>query len=97
EAELAEKSLSTREEHVKRRGAAGQAHGFSEPKFQAARERHDRAAHALRAAELAVAETRGDLVAAENAVRETERRAAERAARERTIAERKVELRLHNE
>src|SRR5438093_928506 len=46
---------------------------------------------------LAVAETRGELVAAESAVRETERRAAERAARERTIAARKVELRLHNE
>src|SRR6267143_4139854 len=97
EAELAEKALSAREEHVKQLADAVQAQGFSEPKFQGARERHDRAAHALRAAELAVAETRGELVAAESAVRETERRAAERAARERTIADRKVELRLHNE
>ena len=97
EAEIAEKALSAREEHVKQLADAVQAQGFSEPKFQAARERHDRAAHALRAAELAVAETRGELVAAESAVRETERRAAERAARERTIAERKIELRLHNE
>jgi exonuclease SbcC len=97
EAEIAEKSLSAREEHVKQLGDAVKAEGFSEPKFQAARERHDRAAHALRAAELAVAETRGELVAAETAVRETERRAAERAARERTIAERKIGLRLHNE
>jgi exonuclease SbcC len=97
EAELAEKALSAREEHVKQLADAVKAEGFSEPKFQAARERHDRAAHALRAAELAVAETRGELVAAEGAVRETERRAAERAARERTIAERKIELRLHNE
>ncbi len=97
EAELAEKSLSAREEHVKQLADAVKAEGFSEPKFQAARERHDRAAHALRAAELAVAETRGELVAAEGAVRETERRATERAARERTIAERKIELRLHNE
>src|SRR5206468_7155058 len=70
---------------------------LSEPKFQAARERHDRAAHALRAAELAVAETRGELVAAETAVREIERRVTERTARERTIAERKIELRVHNE
>ncbi len=97
EAELAEKALSAREEHVRQLADAVKAEGFSEPKFQAARERHDRAAHALRAAELAVAETRGALVAAEGAVRETERRATERAARERTIAERKIELRLHNE
>ena len=97
EAEIAEKALSAREEQMKQLGDAVKAQGFSEPKFLAARERHDRAAHALRAAELAVAETRGELVAAEGAVRETERRAAERAARERTIAGRKVELRLHNE
>jgi exonuclease SbcC len=97
EAEIAEKALSAREEHVKQLGDAVKAEGFSEPKFQAARERHDRAAHALRAAELRVAETRGELVAAETAVREIERRTAERAARERTIAERKIGLRLHNE
>jgi DNA repair protein SbcC/Rad50 len=97
EAEIAEKALSAREEQVRQLGEAVKAQGFSEPKFQAARERHDRAAHALRAAELAVAETRGELVAAETAVRETERRATERAAREKTIGERKIELRLHNE
>jgi len=97
EAEIAEKGLSAREEQVKQLGEAVKEQGFSEPKFQAARERHDRAAHALRAAELAVAETRGELVAAEAAVRETERRATERAAREKTIGERKIELRLHNE
>src|SRR6266516_1636062 len=50
EAEIAEKALSTREEHVKQLAEAVKAQGFSEPKFQAARERHDRAAHALRAA-----------------------------------------------
>jgi len=97
EAELAEKALSAREEQVRQLGDAVKAQGFSEAKFAAARERHDRAAHALRAAELAVAETRGELVAAEGAVRDTERRTAERATRERTIAERKIELRLHNE
>ncbi len=97
EAEIAEKGLSAREEHVRQLADAVKAEGFSEPKFQAARERHDRAAHALRAAELAVAETRGELVAAESAVREIERRVTERAARERTIAERKIEQRLHNE
>jgi len=97
EAEIAEKALSAREEQVKQLGEAVKEQGFSEPKFQAARERHDRAAHALRAAELAVAESRGELVAAETAVRETERRVTERAARERTIGERKIELRLHHE
>jgi exonuclease SbcC len=97
EAELAEKALSTREARARQLADAVQAEGFSEGKFKAARERHDRATHALRAAELAVAETRGELVAAETAVRETERREGERAARERTIAERKGELRLHNE
>jgi len=97
EAEIAEKALSAREEHVRQLAEAVKGEGFSEPKFQAARERHDRAAHALRAAELAVAESRGELVAAETAVREIERRVTERAARERTIAERKIELRLHNE
>ena len=97
EAELAEKALSAREEHVRQLGEAVAAQGFSEPKFLAARERHDRATHTLRSAELAVAETRGELVAAEGAVRDAERRVSERAARERTIAERKIELRLHNE
>ena len=97
EAEIAEKSLSAREEQVRQLSDAVKAQGFSESKFNSARERHDRVTHALRAAELAVAETRGELVAAEGAVRETERRATERAARERTIAARKVELRLHNE
>jgi DNA repair protein SbcC/Rad50 len=97
EAELAEKTLSAREEQVKQLGEAVKAQGFSDQKFQTARERHDRATHGLRAAELAVAETRGELVAAEGGVRDAERRTAERAARERNIAERKVGLRLHNE
>jgi len=97
EAELAEKALSLREEQARQLADAVKGQGFSEEKFKAARERHDRATHAVRSAELAVAETRGELVAAESAVRESERRAAERAAREKTIAERKGELRLHNE
>ena len=97
EAEIAEKALSAREEHAKQLAEAVKEQGFSEPKFVAARERHDRAAHGLRAAELAVAESRGELVAAETAVRESERRLAERATRERAIAERKIEQRLHHE
>ena len=97
EAELAEKDLSRRERHAAELADAVAAQGFSEGEFQAARERHDRASLALRAAELSVAETRGELVAAEGAVREADRRDAERAARERQIAELKVGLRLHNE
>jgi len=97
EAELAEKALSTREALARQLADAVKAEGFSEAKFKTARERHDHATHALRAAELLVAETRGELVGAEAAVRETERREGERAARERTIAERKAELRLHHE
>jgi len=97
EAELAERALSTREALARQLADAVKAEGFSEAKFKAARERHDRTTHALRAAELSVAESRGELVGAEGAVRETERREGERAARERTIAERKAELRLHHE
>ena len=97
EAELAERALSTREALARQLADAVKAEGFSEAKFKAARERHDRTTHALRAAELSVAEARGELVGAEGAVRETERREGERAARERTIAERKAELRLHHE
>ncbi|HMJ57932.1 MAG TPA: SMC family ATPase [Gemmatimonadales bacterium] len=97
EAELAERALSTREALARQLADAVKAEGFSEAKFKAARERHDRTTHALRAAELSVAEARGELVGAEAAVRETERREGERAARERTIAERKAELRLHHE
>jgi exonuclease SbcC len=97
EAELAEKALSVRESLARQLADAVKAEGFSEAKFKTARERHDAVTHALRAAELAVAETRGELAGAETAVRETERREGERAARERTIAERKAELRLHNE
>src|SRR5438874_1093651 len=97
EAELAEQALSLHEHRARELAAAVAAERFSEQAFAAARERHDRAARALRAAELAVAETRGELTSAEAGVREVQRRAAERAAQERQIAELKVRLRLHHE
>src|SRR3989441_429786 len=97
EAELAEQALSVHERRARELAAAVAAERFSEPAFAAARERHDRAARALREAELAVAETRGELTAAEAGIREVERREAERAARERQIAELKLRLRLHHE
>ena len=97
EAELAEQALSVHERRARALAAAVAAERFSEQAFAAARERHDRAARALREAELAVAETRGELTAAEAGIREVERREAEHAARERQIAELKVRLRLHQE
>jgi len=97
EAELAEQELSRHEERASHLADAVRAEGFSEPHFLAARERHDQALLALRAAELAVAEARGALSGAEVGVRDAERRDAERAARERQIAELRGEQRLHNE
>src|SRR5213596_434306 len=97
EAELAEQALSVHERRARALAAAVAAERFSEQAFAAARERHDRAARALREAELAVAETRVELTAAEAGIREVERREAEQAARERQIAELKVRLRLHQE
>src|SRR5438309_692228 len=97
EAELAEQALTTHERRAQELAAAVAAERFSEEAFATARERHDQAARALREAELAVAETRGELVAAEAGIREVERRERERAARERQIAERRTEERLHHE
>src|SRR5437773_10115486 len=94
EAELAEQALSVHERRARDLAAAVAAEQFSEQAFAAARERHDRAARALREAELAVAETRGELTAAEAGIREGERREAEQAARERQIAELKVRLQI---
>src|SRR2546429_3526416 len=94
---LAEQALSLHEHRAREVAAAVAAEQFSEQAFAAARERHDRAARALREAELAVAETRGELTSAEAGVREGQRRAAERAAQERQIAELQVRLRLHHE
>src|SRR5438132_41960 len=97
EAEFAERALTTHERRAQELAAAVAAERFSEVTFAAARERHDQAARALREAELAVAETRGELVAAEAGIHEVERRERERAARERQIAELRAEERLHHE
>jgi exonuclease SbcC len=97
EAELAEKELSRREASAKQLAQALEGEGFSDAEYNAARDRHERASLALRAAELAVAETRGELTAAEQAGREAERRERERAVREEQIAALKGRLRLHSE
>ncbi len=97
EAEVAEQTLSGREQRAQQLAAAVAAEGFSEERYRAAKERFDRATGALREAEIAVVEMRGDLLRAEADVREAERREAERAARERQIAELKARQRLHTE
>ncbi len=97
EAELAELELSRREERTGQLEEAVRAEGFSDAEYQQMRERHDRALLALRAGELAVAETRGELGGAEVGVREAERREAERAEREQRIRALRGQHRLHNE
>jgi DNA repair protein SbcC/Rad50 len=97
EAELSEQALTTHERRAAELAAATAAERFSEGAFAAARERHDRAQLALREAELKLVEARGELMRAEEDMRQVERRAGERAARERQIAELRVQERLHHE
>jgi len=97
EAERAEQALSQAERRVRDLAAAVKAEGFSEEAYRLAKERNDRAVGALREAELALVEARGELTRAEGDVREIVRREAERAAQERHIAVLKIRHRLHNE
>jgi len=97
EAEQAERQLSVSERRVRELTEAVRAEGFSEAEYKQAKERYDRAVGALREAELAVVEARGELSRGEDDVREAQRRAGERVERERQIAERKARQRLHNE
>src|SRR5207244_562408 len=76
---------------------AVRAAGFSEAEYRQAKARYDRAVGALREAELAVVEARGELNRAEDDLAEAKRRVAERAQRERQIAALKARQRLHNE
>ena len=97
EAELAEKALSVHERRAQELAAALRAEAFSEEAFAAGRQRHEETARALREAELAVAEARGELTAAETGVREVARRETERAGRERRVTEVRALHRLHDE
>ena len=97
DAEVAERALSVREQRAQDLRAAIAADGFSEVQFAAARETHDRALLAVRAAELALVESRGELTRAEEDVRHAEARERERAARERQIGEMRDQVRLHHE
>ena len=97
DAEQAEQQLTVLERRVADLTAAVAAEGFAEPEYKQAKDRYDRAVGALREAELAVVEARGDWNRAEDDVREAERRASERAERERQIAQLKGRQRLHTE
>jgi exonuclease SbcC len=97
DAERAEQALSLAERRVRDLAAAVQAEGFSEQEYRLAKERYDRALGAVREAELALVEARGELTRAEGDVREAARREEERAAQERHIATLKTRHRLHNE
>src|SRR5207249_3253907 len=74
---------------------AVRAEGFSDAEYRQAKDRYDRAVGALREAELAVVEARGELNRAEDDLAEAKRRVAERAQRERQIAAHKARQRLH--
>jgi exonuclease SbcC len=71
--------------------------GFSESEFAAARERHERALSQVRAAEVQLAQMRGELTGAETALAEARRREVERGEREKEVSELRIRLRLHNE
>src|SRR6266850_198373 len=97
EAEQAEQQLSTGERRVRELTEAVRAEGFSDAEYRQAKDRYDRAVGALREAELAVVEARGELNRAEDDLAEAKRREAERSQRERQIAALKARQRLHNE
>src|SRR5437879_35374 len=97
DAEHAEHQLSAGERRVRELTDAVPAEGFSDAEYRQAKDRYDRAVGALREAELAVVEARGELNRAEDDLAEAKRRVAERAQRERQIAALKARQRLHNE
>jgi exonuclease SbcC len=73
------------------------AEGFAEAEFEAARKRFNGAEGALREAQLAVVEQRGELTRAEEELERATARQAERAEKERLIADLRLRQRLHNE
>jgi len=97
EAELAEKALSAREVRARELAEAVRALGFSEADFEGARQRHERAQTQVRAAEVQLAQMRGELTGAETALGEARRREAERGQKERQVTDVRLRLRLHNE
>jgi len=97
EAELAEKALSAREVRARELGEAVRALGFSDAEYDGARQRHEKAVAQVNAAEVQVAQMRGELTGAETALAEARRREAERGEKERQVTDLRLRLRLHNE
>src|SRR3989449_1050878 len=97
EGEHAQHPPSAGERRVRELTEAVRAEGFSDAEYRQAKDRYDRAVGALREAELAVVEARGELSRAEDDVAAAKRREAERAQRERQIAALRARQRLHNE
>ena len=97
DAERAERELSSREARWRELGQAIAALGFDEARFAAARETHRHAVEGLNAAEVGLAEARGQLVAAEERLAQVERRETERRAQVTRIGTLRRDLRLHDE
>jgi exonuclease SbcC len=97
DAERAERELSARESRARELAESLRALGFDEAMFAAEREAHGLAREALTTAEVALAEARGHLVAAEERLAQAERREHERRERVARIAELHRQHRLHDE
>ncbi len=97
DAERAERELSARESRARELAESLRALGFDEAMFAAEREAHGLAREALTTAEVALAEARGHLVAAEERLAQVERREHERRERVARIAELRRQHRLHDE
>jgi exonuclease SbcC len=97
EIQHAERAMSARESRAKELSEVVAAEGFAEAAFEAARKRFNGAEGALREAQLAVVEQRGELTRAEEELERATARQAERAEKERLIADLQLRHRLHNE
>ncbi len=97
EIQQAERAMSARESRAKELSEVVAAEGFAEADFEAARKRFNGAEGALREAQLAVVEQRGELTRAEEELERATARQAERAEKERLIADLRLRQRLHNE
>ncbi len=89
--------LSAREARAKELTDAVKALGFSDAEFDSARQRHEKALVQVRAAEVNLAQMRGELTGAEGALVEARKRETERGEKEKEVAELRIRLRLHNE
>jgi exonuclease SbcC len=97
QAEAAETALSHQEQRVARLEHAIADLGFSKEQYEVARARFEAAEGRVRAAELELANGRGDLKAAKVALETVHRRMREREEKATRIDQLKTEVRLHDE